>query len=154
MSREQANYLLGRLGAQHGIAEVGLDEGDFCCLALDDGIVLNLEYFASDDVLVVSSLLGELAHKPREQLFATLLKANFFWRETGGGTLALDDEVDAPFLQFQLPLQDLEVAGLEAALGRMLEDDHGRRGPDRELRARGADRARRGGADAGSGAAA
>ncbi len=111
--------LIGELGQQMGLGDLSLDEQGFCALRFDEKLVINLQYWADDEQLLLFADLGPSAIGV--QLYSNLLRANLFWRATLGATLSLSED-DPPhvILALQQPWQPLDAAQLNASLERFV----------------------------------
>jgi Tir chaperone protein (CesT) family len=114
MSKETVNKVLGEFGKQIGLDDLRLDDNGYAALAFDD-VVVNLEFDADLERLLMSAYLGE-PQGDRLKTYELLLDANFCWQGTAGGTLSLERETGGIVLFQQLPARALDLRALEAAL--------------------------------------
>jgi hypothetical protein len=86
----QFNDYLRRIAAQFGLNDLALDETGFCALELTDlHLQINIELIR-DEIFCLHADLGEYYQREESKLFAMLLMANLYGRETDGATLAID----------------------------------------------------------------
>jgi hypothetical protein len=112
MTREQADTLIRQLGTAIGMAELALDAGGTCLLALDDDTIVSIGYDVTSERLIMMSPLD--AVEPTAAVLHQLLVANFLWHETAGATWALSPGGEAAVLQSAIPDQ-IDIPGLQAA---------------------------------------
>jgi hypothetical protein len=115
MDRNQAEALVSRLGEAIGIADLALDDGGTCTLAIDNGaIIVSLGHNAAAGALDLMTCLDQVEPTPAN--LARLLQANFSWRGSGGATFALDPTGGAVMLQRRIADAKATDDELKAAL--------------------------------------
>ncbi|CAN7189765.1 type III secretion system chaperone [Acidovorax sp. LjRoot194] len=83
-----------------GLFPVELDAQGACTLAFDQ-IAVHLQHDAAAHALTCFAVLGAVPSARREEVMAAMLRANRFWRGTGGATLSLDENEPASVLLSQ-----------------------------------------------------
>ncbi|MBR6022647.1 MAG: type III secretion system chaperone [Kiritimatiellae bacterium] len=111
---------LKELGAKIGF-DIALDENGTCTLELDDGRPFVLQERPELDELDFVATLGGVPEEDRAEVFADLLAANFYWRQTLGATLSWNVELEQVALIYPFPLADATSETLEAVFSRFLE---------------------------------
>lgn len=88
--------VMAGFGAQVGLPDLSLDDGNCCTLQFDD-VVVNVEYLPDSDELYLYSRVGSIPGNEarRLQAFTRLLESNCFYRGTSGGVLGVDAAQDA-----------------------------------------------------------
>jgi len=99
--------ILNAFGKEIGIPDLEFDENGTCSLIFDD-IVVNLEKNAESGKLFIYSSLGAIPSNRKEAFFKTLLEANAFFKDTGGGTLAIDDQSNIVLFLYQVHIGTLD----------------------------------------------
>ncbi len=120
--------LLAALGRQTGQDFVP-DSGGACGLVFDD-LPVTLQYLEADQCILLYCTVGAVPDGDAERLafYSRLLRANFFFRETAGATLAADESTKLVALQQAFPLQALDETGFLSLLERYLNmAEHWRR---------------------------
>lgn len=84
--------LLDHLAAHLGLPPLALDAEGCCALRFGERTVVSFRWFPDDELLVMFSLLARLGLEHRAERLAELMRANHFWKGTGGATLAIDRE--------------------------------------------------------------
>ncbi|HSV48180.1 MAG TPA: type III secretion system chaperone [Ramlibacter sp.] len=85
------NDLLRTLGQALGIPELSFDAEGLRSLAVGDALVVNLQHDAGTSEIVLFAVAATLPPNPPAETLLRLLRANRFWRGTGGATLSLDE---------------------------------------------------------------
>jgi hypothetical protein len=118
MATEAAKAMVSKLGAELGIDGLALDEYGYCCLEFPDQTI-NLE---TDDngILSLYAHLGNIPREDRESFFATLLEANYFCQQTGGGTIGIDREANVVLLLMQTHVSALNTDDLRSMVSNFL----------------------------------
>ena len=106
MALESTSQLIGEFGRTIGIENLALDEKGCCCLMFDD-VMLNLELTPEPEQFFIYAELGDIPEHGRDEFYAQLLEANFFFRGTGGATLSLDRGANCVLLAYQMASHDL-----------------------------------------------
>lgn len=109
---DQFTALLKQFGKTIGITDLTDDNG-YCCLFFDD-ITVNME--ERDSTLFLYTTVAELPESGREKLFARLLEANCFFKETRGATLGADLNAGIILLCYQTPLAVLDDIHFEKTI--------------------------------------
>lgn len=101
---------LSALGSFFGAEQVSLDEDGLCQFQHESGFSVTLIW--QGDEVRTFTLSSDVAEVPSAQnrldLYARLLRLNFLLIETGGATLAVDEDEKIVFL-----CRELQVHGLE-----------------------------------------
>lgn len=87
-----AQQLVEQFAARMGVAGLALDAHGCAALESQQGVTVNLEHDAAQDLLHLYSHLGADPARDRETLYAAMLDANLFGQGTGGATLARDPQ--------------------------------------------------------------
>ena len=117
---DNLNLALQELGAKIGF-EIALDENGACTLELADGRPLLLQERPNLNELDFVATLGEVPEDVRAEVFADLLAANFYWRQTLGATLSWNAKLEQVTLIYPFPLADATSEALETIFSRFLE---------------------------------
>lgn len=116
MDNTALSDLIRQFGESLDLPQLELDELNCCWLTFDDVLVC-LEADENADKLLLYAPVADLPATDREALLVSLLQANLFWRETGGGTLAVSTETQQVILQLPATLS----AQTAASLGEMMD---------------------------------
>lgn len=111
MDSNALSIMIQELGEHLGLSGLELDETAACYLRFDDLLVC-LEVDTAQEKLMIYAPVAELPETDREDLLLALLKANLFWGETDGATLAVSLATNKIILQGVLPLASLTSAAL------------------------------------------
>jgi hypothetical protein len=84
--------LLRHLAETAALPGLAFDDDGLAALAFASGVNLTLKHLPEDDALIAFSVIGTLDVDRRDEMMPVLLRANRFWRGTGGATLSLDDD--------------------------------------------------------------
>lgn len=119
--RETLEQLLNDYGTQIGLGPLELDASGYCGLTFDGKLDVGLLLEHSARTVRLFATVGDLRFEERTEAYRQLLLANYFWQQTGGGTLCLDDSIEpheagTVLLVKELPLPGLEIAAFHAAL--------------------------------------
>lgn len=113
---QQVQALLHALGQRMGLREFQLDAEGSGALALDQRIIINLQYREAEDELWLYTDLG-LVPQRSPAFYQKLLQANFFWQQTAGATLSLSTaQPPRAVLAHPLHCKLLDDASLAAAV--------------------------------------
>ena len=104
---ENYKQLLSELGQTVGLPELAPDEDNYCCLGVDDKIVLHLQYNIENEILMLFAQVGKIDDHHREAIYPRLLKANLFWQGTGGATLGVDDNGEV-LMAYQIVISNMD----------------------------------------------
>lgn len=94
MSEQIARDLLREFGARIKLPMLGLDEEGNACVDVDEAYVINLEYDADEDALLLYTWLGLVPERNTAEILRRLLSANYFWTENNGATLSIEEETN------------------------------------------------------------
>ncbi len=88
--------LLNDVAAITGLESLVPDESGGCAIRLDD-VILNIQFMEDTRQCYFFSQLFQIPalEKDRLSLYERLLSANCFYRETGGGILGIDTDINA-----------------------------------------------------------
>ncbi|WDP86403.1 MAG: type III secretion system chaperone [Desulfobacter sp.] len=111
--RDIANQLVIELGKTLTLPDMTLNEQNYAALLFDDNILLNMEYDAIQDRMMLYVYLDELPIEGSEFLLRKLLAANFFWYRTQGATLSLEEETGGILISYAHQLNDLDSGKFE-----------------------------------------
>ncbi|MBU6949830.1 type III secretion system chaperone [Hahella sp. HN01] len=97
-----------------------LDEHGYLSLEVNDTLVVNLQWHAADEHLIIFSPLFKLPDDSEEPetlrrqnaLLKMLLGANLFWQGTEGGTLSLDNDSGWLWLMDKYPFSVITPPGV------------------------------------------
>ena len=117
---EDLKAALKELGERNGLG-IGLDETGACTLELADGRVILLQERADLGELDFIATLGPVPEDARAEVFAGLLAANFYWKETLGATLSWNADLEEVVLIYPLPLADATPKSVETVFGRFVD---------------------------------
>ena len=117
---EDIETALKELGEKNGF-DISLDENDACTLELADGRPVVLQLRAALNELDFVATIGGVPDDLRADVFAELLSANYYWRETLGATLSWNPALEQVVLIYPFPLADATPESLESIFGRFLE---------------------------------
>lgn len=81
-----------------------------------DGIPVTLQEFYEAGKLLTIGELGDVPSEGMEVLAVEMLKANYLYRATGGGTLSLNEQTNKLFLSRYDDLHRLDQEGFEKML--------------------------------------
>jgi len=94
------NNLLASLGEAIGIPDLALDKNNQCIVSFEEGISINFFYETDSDTVVCFAPIAYFANADgKEALLARMLKANFFWQDTKGFTIAMEPETERLIIQ-------------------------------------------------------
>jgi len=113
---EHVQALLHGLGQQMGLRQFQLDAEGGCALALDQRIIVSLQYRETENELWLYTDLGPVLRRS-PAFYEKLLQANLFWQQTSGATLSLSaDEPPRAVLARPLHCMLLEETSFGAAV--------------------------------------
>ena len=119
MTRETVDMVIREFGTAAGAPDMALDEDDFVCFTTPAGVLINVDYFADDDALVMYTTVGEIFDDTRMDIYDELLKANFFWEVTGSATLCVDPQGTHALLVASVTAAGLDVTQLTNVFDRI-----------------------------------
>ena len=117
---EDIEAALKGLGEKTGL-EIAFDENDACTLELADGRVMLLQERADLNELDFVATLGPVPEDVRADVFAELLAANFYWKETLGATLSWNADLEEVVLIYPMPLSDATPESVETIFARFVD---------------------------------
>ncbi|MDK2124722.1 type III secretion system chaperone [Parachitinimonas caeni] len=100
--------VMGHFAKAFGLEALTPEADGACQVVIDDSVVINFGWNPANENLVLFSPVGTLADGSRAEVMAAMLKANLFWKETGGATLALDSSGSVAVLNYQHPVARLD----------------------------------------------
>lgn len=115
MDSNALSIMIQELGEHLGLPGLELDETAACYLAFDD-LLLCLQIDDKHEKMMSYAPVADLPEADREELLLSLLKANLFWAETAGATLAVSQATNKVVLQQSWPLASLTSAALGSHL--------------------------------------
>lgn len=98
MSKLQFIQTLERYGEITGIGEVLYDDELGTCFEFEEGLELTLLWNEKIQTIFASIFCGQVIEDHKAHVYPQLLQANFFWNETSGATLALEQDSQAIYL--------------------------------------------------------
>ncbi|MDR0679797.1 MAG: type III secretion system chaperone [Puniceicoccales bacterium] len=90
-----------------------IDPSGYCCLDVDNGMLVHLKYDSKRDGMIFISEIGEVPQINRSAILRYLLRMNDNREETKGMTLSFNAESGKAALGYQYPLRFLTDAGFE-----------------------------------------
>ncbi|MBF0099433.1 MAG: type III secretion system chaperone [Desulfobacterales bacterium] len=112
MQQEEIKKMITDFGKNIGLPELTFDENGYLCLMFDD-VVVNIEAMFETEQLFFYTNIGEIPHENKEAFYEMLLTANYFFKETAGGTIGIDKNANIISLAYQLPFTSLTTNKLE-----------------------------------------
>lgn len=113
---DQVQALLTELGKRIELPDLTLDEDGYAAIGVDGKYLVHVQADARGGNLVLFSEIGHLPEDRAGELALKLLEANLFWKDTGGGTLALEPGSRAVVLAYQEAAGPMEYARFEQLL--------------------------------------
>jgi Tir chaperone protein (CesT) family len=92
--RDAVQQIIATFGQTIGIGDLGHYEYGFCCLVIDQDMVINIELNEAAQRLLLYSVVGRLGG----ERFPLLLEANHLGQGTGGGSLGLQPNTGSAVL--------------------------------------------------------
>ena len=119
-TQTEAETLIADFGESIGIEGLVFDAFGCCMLAFDDDIIVNIAHEKANQRILLFAYIGSVdaAVTP----YKTLLKANFYWRGTGGATLSLDQDDGAICLTKPFSPQELSPTQLTTELEKFISN--------------------------------
>lgn len=114
--RDAVQQIIATFGQTIGIGDLGLDDDSYCCLMIDQDMVINIELDEAAQRLLLYSVVG----RPDAERFPLLLEANYLGQGTGGGSLGLQPGTGAAVLSREVPVAQLDVPTFSTALERFV----------------------------------
>lgn len=113
MPKENMHHLIKELGQELGLPDMEMDDKDFVCIFAEDGVVLNLDYYEDEDVLVLYTTVGEINNENnRLRIYEEMLRGNFVWESTAGATLCIDPSAKLALMMTNVTVGDLDLPKL------------------------------------------
>ncbi|MEM7529316.1 MAG: type III secretion system chaperone [Pseudomonadota bacterium] len=112
MTLEEVNIVFGEFGAAIELPDLRLDETGYASILTEKETVFTFEHVEEEGALVIYTSIAAIVPERREMLFEEMLRANFFWRETLGATLAISPDGRFALLMTSLPVANLTVETL------------------------------------------
>ena len=113
-AQTEAETLISDFGRSIGIEGLVFDQFGCCMLAFDDDIIVNIAHEKANQRILLFAYVGSV--DASADPYKTLLKANFYWRGTGGATLSLDQDDGAICLTKPFRAQELNPTKLTTEL--------------------------------------
>ena len=113
-AQTEAETLISDFGRSIGIEGLVFDEFGCCMLAFDDDIIVNIAHEKANKRILFFAYIGSVDGSAAP--YRTLLKANFYWRGTGGATLSIDQDDGAICLTKPFGAQELSPTKLTTEL--------------------------------------
>jgi hypothetical protein len=133
--RDAVQQIIATFGQTIGIGDLGLDDDGYCCLVIDQGMVINIELDQAAQRLRLYSVIG----RPDGARFPLLFEANYIGQATGGGSLGLQPGTGTAVLSREVPVAQLDVPAFSTVLERFVDltEDWSKRlqAPEAELAA-------------------
>lgn len=112
--RQLAESLITNFGKLLTLPELKLDPSSNSCVLLFDGdIVLNIEFDAPSDQLILSVYLDELPADEPQAALRELMVANLYWHRTDGATLGLEEATNGIILAQARGVSELDDGSFE-----------------------------------------
>lgn len=89
-TRQKADALVGHLARAAGLGNLALAADGSLALGIDGRFVLHLQANDDEGTLTLFAPIGTVPVDGAEATYREMLRANRFWRGTGGATLSLD----------------------------------------------------------------
>ena len=116
MSEQVARDLLREFGTRIKLPMLDLDEEGNACIDVDTAYVINLEYDADEDALLLYTWLGPVPENNTADILRRLLSANYFWTENDGATLSIEEETNGIVLIDRSRCQDFNIDLFESRM--------------------------------------
>ncbi|GAB4270770.1 MAG TPA: hypothetical protein DIU37_04890 [Opitutae bacterium] len=92
MGLDLVQLLFKQLGESMQMPGLALDGEAYCCIAFDDQVLVEFQWVEKTQRLILFTRLGTFDMNEELRILRLLLRANCFWRATGGGTLGMDGD--------------------------------------------------------------
>ena len=106
MDRQIAD-LLSHLGKELGIDQLTVDEFGMCCLEIEAGVNVDIDFQPADDRVMFGSVVGRFSDATAADWYRQLMEANAFFVGTGGATLGVIRPENTVVLCFRHSLANL-----------------------------------------------
>jgi hypothetical protein len=104
-----------------GVPLARRDEPHTWWLAFDTATLLDVEYHAGPQRVVIQGDIGQVAPDARLRLYEIFLEYNYLWPETGGVRMALDGAGNTAVMLADLHASELETSKLCSVLRNMAD---------------------------------
>jgi hypothetical protein len=104
------------------LAGLKIDPSGYCCLDVDNGMLVHLKYDSKRDGMIFISEIGEIPQINRGAIMRYLLRMNDNRQETKGMTLSFNAESGKVALGYQYPLRFLADSGFEEFFKMFLDE--------------------------------
>ena len=119
---EVVQQLMAEIGPRMELSEVSeFTEEESWVLVVDDQTVISADYDPDGARIFFSTEVAQPPAQNRARFYEQMLMFNHMWPETGGLRFALDGPAGAAVLSFDLPLDGLDIQGVEQSLSTLLE---------------------------------
>lgn len=115
----RAEALLSDLSQSIGIKDLAFDEQRMCSFIIDDHYRVTL-LASSDDALLIYGILG--SYPDPDNFALELLTTNLLFAEVNGPYVSFEPISRTLLLAISLPLDELDVAALEAQIEYMVQN--------------------------------
>lgn len=95
------------------LAGLKIDPSGYCCLDVDNGVLVHLKYDNKRDGMIFIAEIGEIPEVNRAAVMRYMLRMNDNVEETKGMTLSFNSESGKAALGYQYPLRFLTNEGFE-----------------------------------------
>ncbi len=113
-----ASEIIGTLGAKLGI-ELEFDDENVCSLEAD-GMIVTIHNLREIDTIAITGDLGEPPPWNLENLYRSMLEANYLFKDTSGATISFNPETGRFALCRALPCTALDGESFFAAVERFV----------------------------------
>jgi len=121
MPSEAFRTILRNFGKTIGLTELSADDDDYCCLSIDDHLILHLKYDPRNNDIVLFAELGHVDEEKKAGLYRLLLELNSSIEEAQGCTLAKLQDETIIALCYKEPFENIEQQRFEAIMKVFLE---------------------------------
>lgn len=119
---EVVQQLMAEIGPRLGLSEVTeFTEDESWVLIVDDDTIVTADFDPDGSRLVFSCEVAQPPAQNRLAVYEQLLTFNHNWLDTGGLRFSLDGEAGVVVQSFDLPLDEIDIDRVEAALAMFLE---------------------------------
>lgn len=112
---EHINRLLTDFGNALGLDGLSLDDSGYCCLGFDE-VLVNIESVGESALVLLYTTLGVLPADAGREVYGRLLASNYFFKDTAGATIGLDEATGAVAMTRVVDTAGMEVLDWEAAI--------------------------------------
>jgi hypothetical protein len=122
---EHLHHLMAEIGPLLDLGEVqAFEQQGMWTLAVDEHTVLEADYDAVFEKLVIATSVGSPPAEVRPRLYPLLLQYNYLWETTGGARLALDGPEGEVVLACDVPTANLDLPRFQTVVSHMAEQAH------------------------------